>query len=34
MRGLSLVAVIRGYCLVVVSGFLIEVASLVIEHGL
>ena len=34
MRGLSLVAVSRGYSLVVVRGFLIEAASLVVEHGL
>ena len=32
--GLSLVAVIEGYSLVVVHGFLIAVASLVVGHGL
>ena len=34
MRGLSLVAVSRGDSLAVVRGFLIEVASLVVAHGL
>ena len=32
--GLSLVAVSRGYSLVALWGLLIEVASLVAEHGL
>ena len=31
--GFSLVAVSRGYSLVAVHGLLIEVASLVVEHG-
>ena len=34
LRGLSLVVENRGYSLVVVRGFLIAVASLVMEHGL
>ena len=34
VRGLSLVSVSGGYSLVVVHGFLIEVASLVAEHRL
>ena len=34
MRGLSPVAVSRGYSLIVVRVFLIEVASLVVEHRL
>ena len=33
-EGFSLVAASRGYCLVVVYGFLMEVSSLVAEHGL
>ena len=34
LRGLSLVVENKGYSLVVVHGFLIAVASLVMEHGL
>ena len=34
VHGLSLVAVSRGYCLVVVLWLLIAVASLVVEHRL
>ena len=34
VQGLSLVAVSRGYFLVAVLGLLIELASLVVEHGL
>ena len=32
--GLSLVAASKGYSLVAVHGLLIDVASLVVEHGL
>ena len=34
LRGLSLVAVSRGYCLVVMCGLLVAMPSLVVEHGL
>ena len=34
LRGLSLVAASGGYSLFAVCGLLIEVASLVVEHGL